>query len=450
MGKDFRNLPQREFPAGLLPRCAQRVCTVQMKVMTCPPDARLAELIRALPKSDLHVHLDGSLRLPTLIELARDESVELPSYTEEGLLELAFKPIYNDLGEYLEGFKYTCSVMQTEAALERVAYELAEDCQNEGVCYLEVRFAPQLHVHQDLTLAQVVRAVARGLELAEKAYNSRAEVRRGQLPPFHAGIILCALRFFQPQFSSGYRAYFDASRYSPSKEVFKRASVDLALAAAHFKKAEGLPVTGFDLAGREKGNPAEVHEQAYQIAHEAFLGTTVHAGEDFGPESIFQAIGDLHADRIGHGTCLLNPAHVTDQDIADPQDYVDRLAQYVADHRITLEVCLTSNLQTMPELEGDISRHPFGEMVQKRLSATLCTDNRLVSRTTVSREVQLAVETFGLSEKELRDILTYGFKRSFFPGPYLQKRDYVRHVIDVMNRVISDWKDRYPDHPLVS
>lgn len=414
------------------------------------PDPRLAELIRALPKSDLHVHLDGSLRLPTLIELARDQSVDLPSNTEDGLLELAFKPTYNDLGEYLQGFKYTCAVLQTEEALERVAYELAEDCQHEGVCYLEVRFAPQLHVHPDLSLAQVVRAVARGLDRAGRAFNARAEVASGKVPPFHAGIILCALRFFLPKFSSGYQAYYDSSRYSPPDEVFKRASLDLARAAAHFKNEQGLPVTGFDLAGREKGYPAEVHEQAYQIAHEAFLGKTVHAGEDFGPESIFQAIGDLHADRIGHGTWLLNPARVTDPKIADPKDYVDRLAQYVADHRITLEVCLTSNQQTVPELAGDLSRHPFGQMVQKRLSTTICTDNRLVSRTTVSREVQLAVETFGLSVKELRDILTYGFKRSFFPGPYLQKRNYVRNVLDVMNRVIAEWKDRYPDHPLAS
>ncbi len=413
-----------------------------------PPDLRLAELILALPKSDLHVHLDGSLRLATLIDLARIHSVELPSYTEQGLLELAFKPAYNDLGEYLEGFKYTCAVLQTEEALERVAYELAEDCQNEGVCYLEVRFAPQLHVHPDLSLAQVVRTVARGLDRAEQAYNSRDEVQSGQLPMFHAAIILSALRFFLPQFSKGYQAYFASSSYSPPQEVFTRASLDLARAAAHFKNVEGLPVTGFDLAGREKGYPAEAHQQAYQIAHEAFLGKTVHAGEDFGPESIFQAIGDLHADRIGHGTWLMNPSRVTARDIADPQDYVDRLAKYVADHRITLEVCLTSNQQTVPELAGDLARHPFGQMVQKRLSTTLCTDNRLVSRTTVSREVQLAVETFGLSIKELRDILTYGFKRSFFPGPYLQKRAYVRHVLDVMNRVIAEWKGRYPDHPL--
>ena len=235
--------------------CADRGWTATKYAMKRPSDPRLAELIRALPKSDLHVHLDGSLRLPTLIELAGAQSIDLPSYTEEGLLELAFKPTYNDLGEYLEGFKYTCAVLQTEEALERVAYELAEDCQNEGVCYLEVRFAPQLHVHRDLSLAQVVRAVARGLDRAEKSYNARAEVQSGEVPPFHAAIILCALRFFLPQFSQGYQAYFDSSGYSRPEEVFKRASLDLARAAAHFKNEEGLPVTGFDLAGREKGIP---------------------------------------------------------------------------------------------------------------------------------------------------------------------------------------------------
>lgn len=408
----------------------------------------LGELIRELPKSDLHVHLDGSLRESTLIELAAEQGVELPSNTEDGLRELVFKATYRDLGEYLKGFRYTVAVLQTAEALERSSFELAEDCWNEGVHYVEVRFAPQLHVHPGLTMDQVVHAVARGLKRAEEQCNATAEVREGRRPPFRAGIIFCALRYFRPEFSNGFRTYFDASGFSPEDVVFSRASLDLARAADHFKNVEGLPVVGFDLAGREKGYPADAHEQAYQIAHEGFLGKTVHAGEDFGPESIFQAIGDLHADRIGHGTWLLDPKRITDSSIQDPQKYVDRLAQYVADHRITLEVCLTSNQQTVPELAGDLSSHPFGQMIRRRLSATLCTDNRLVSRTTVSREVELAVTTFGLTLKELRDILTYGFKRSFFPGPYLEKRSYVRAVLDVMNRVLSDWTGAHPDHPL--
>jgi adenosine deaminase len=173
------------------------------------------------------------------------------------------------------------------------------------------------------------------------------------------------------------------------------------------------------------------------VAHEAFLGKTVHAGEDYGPESIFQAIGDLHADRIGHGTWLFDEKKIKNPRIADPRRYVEDLAEYIADKRITIEVCLTSNQQTVPELATDLRRHPFGEMRRRRLSTTFCTDNRLVSHTTVSTEIARAVEAFSLEDREVRDILIYGFKRSFFPGSYLEKRDYVRGVIDYANRLLS-------------
>lgn len=400
---------------------------------------RLDALLAALPKSDLHVHLDGSLRVPTLIELAREQGVALPSWSEDGLRSQVFKPHYGSLAEYLEGFRYTVAVMQTKEALERVAFELAEDCQGEGVAYVEVRFAPQLHVSDSLSLDEVVRSVARGLERAAQRYNAGAAVSSGLAPPFRYGIILCALRMFTREFSPCYRGYLDACAYSPPREILSRASVDLARAADALRHREGLPVVGFDLAGQERGYPADVHRDAFQVVHEAFLGKTVHAGEDYGPESIFMALGDLHADRIGHGTWLLDDSRVTDPSIEDARAYVERLAQYVADRRITIEVCLTSNQQTVPELAGDLKRHPFGEMVRRRLSTTICTDNRLVSNTTVTRELKLAVETFGLTGKELHDVLTYGFKRSFFPGPYLEKRGYVRQVLDVMERVQKEW-----------
>ncbi|MBI4879511.1 MAG: adenosine deaminase family protein [Planctomycetes bacterium] len=401
--------------------------------------ANLEPLIRALPKSDLHVHLDGSLRLETLIDLAREQGVELPSFSAAGLRELVFKPRYASLADYLQGFRYTVAVLQSAEALERVAYELAVDCWNEGVCYFEVRFAPQLHVHSRLRVPDVVRAVARGLKRAEDEVDAQPAVKERARPPLRAAIIFCALRFFEPAYSKSYRGYFDACAYSPPEEVFARASVDLARAAVHLRNEEGLPVTGFDLAGQEKGYPAEAHRMAYQVAHEGFLGKTVHAGEDYGPESIFQAIGDLHADRLGHGTWLLEPSRVTDPRIENPQKYVDLLAQYVADHRITVEVCLTSNQQTVPELAGDLARHPFGEMMRKRISTALCTDNRLVSDTNMTREVMLAVKAFDLSLKALRDILIYAFKRSFYPGPYLEKRRYVRSVLDATNRVVAEW-----------
>jgi adenosine deaminase len=211
----------------------------------------------------------------------------------------------------------------------------------------------------------------------------------------------------------------------------------VARAAARLRQEAGLLVVGVDLAGQEKGYPAEDHRVAYQVAHEAFLGKTVHAGEDYCPESIFQAIGDLHAERVGHGTWLLDASKIHDRRILDRRAYVEALAEFIADHRITIEICLTSNQQTVPELADDLRKHPFGGMRRRRLSTTLCTDNRLVSDTTVSREIERAIEAFNLSERELRDILIYGFKRSFFPGTYLEKRAYVRQVIDFADAVFA-------------
>jgi adenosine deaminase len=395
------------------------------------------DLIRRLPKTDLHVHLDGSLRLPTLIDLARSRRVALPTETEEGLREQVFRERYQDLPEYLEGFRYTVAVLQDAEALERVTFELCEDAQEEGIRYLEIRFAPQLHVRPGFELADVVKAVDRGIRRAATAYNRRPEVASGAEPPFAAGMILCALRHFSPEFSAGYRRFFEAMPMAPPSEVYAAASLEVARAAARLKN-EGLLVVGIDLAGQERGYPAEDHRAAYQVAHEAFLGKTVHAGEDYGPESIFQAIGDLHADRLGHGTWLFDETKIHDPRIPDRRRYVEDLAQFVADKRITIEVCLTSNQQTVPELAADLKKHPFGEMRRRRLSTTFCTDNRLVSRTTVSREIGRAVEAFDLRPREVRDILIYGFKRSFFPGTYLEKRAYVRKVIDLADRLLQE------------
>jgi adenosine deaminase len=395
------------------------------------------DIIRRLPKTDLHVHLDGSLRVPTLLELARERKVALPSDTEDGLRALLFRPRYQNLQEYLAGFEYTVAVLSDPEALERAACELCEDCQAEGVCYVEIRFAPQLHVRPGFELAEVVRAVDRGIRRASGAFNARPEVASGREPRFAAGMILCALRFFNGGFSPGYRRFFEAMPEAPEHEIYTAASVEVARAAARLRHDEGLLVVGLDLAGQEKGYPADEHRVAYQVAHEAFLGKTVHAGEDYGPESIFQAIGDLHADRVGHGTWLFDASKIHDPRIDDPEAYVERLAQFIADKRITIEVCLTSNQQTVPELADDLRKHPFAEMRKRRLSTTFCTDNRLVSDTTVSTEIARAVEAFDLTDREVRDILIYGFKRSFYPGTYLEKRTYVREVIDYADRVLS-------------
>ena len=199
-----------------------------------------------------------------------------------------------------------------------------------------------------------------------------------------------------------------------------------------------MPVVGFDLAGQERGFPAKDHLEAYQLVHDHFLGKTVHAGEDYGPESIFQAITDCHADRIGHGTWIFSPRKIRDARIKDRKTYIQNLVRYVADRRITLEVCLTSNQQTIPEFRHALHKHPFGRMRRERVSVSLCTDNRLVSRTTVTDEVMKAVETFHLRPRGLKEVLTYGFKRSFFPAAYHVKRAYVKKVLGITEKMLLE------------
>jgi adenosine deaminase len=392
-------------------------------------------LIRTLPKTDLHVHLDGSLRVPTLIELARDAGVALPSDTVEGLCETVFKPTYANLGEYLHGFSFTCASLQSEAALERSAYELAWDNIDEGVCYVEVRFAPHLHMHAGLDFDGVLTSVNRGLARAAAEHvASEAVTDRGE-PAFRYGLIVCALRMFQAGFSDWYGQLCRLMPDAPVKQVYGLASLELARASVRCRDSLGLPIVGFDLAGLEDGFPARDHRAAYEYAHRHFLKKTVHAGEAYGPESIFDAITELQADRIGHGYHLFSP-ELCGPDVADPEDYVRRLAEYIADRRVTIEVCITSNLQTNPNI-GTVENHRLGQMLDARLSATLCTDNRLVSHTTVSREIRLAVDAFEMDLKMLRNTIIYGFKRSFFPGTYREKRNYVRSVIDYYDAVVA-------------
>ena len=400
-----------------------------------PAGAAVSEgFVRALPKTDLHVHLDGSLRPQTLIELARERNVKLPSETASGLMETVFKDRYASLDEYLRGFAYTCAVMQDPEALERVAYELAEDNYLEGVRYFETRFAPQLHAHGSMDMTEVLRAVNRGLQKATRKFNRLPQVVSLREPEYCYAITVCALRWFDEKMGPYYRDLMRVHPFTPKVGVYSLGSLELAQAAVAIRDQWDVPITGFDLAGRERGFPAEDHRPAYEFAHKNFMKKTVHAGEAYGPESIFQAITDLHADRIGHGYYLLSPRMIKSPAITDKVEYVRRLAEYIADRRITIEVCLTSNLQTNPHLKR-ISDHAFKDMRQARLSTTLCTDNRLVSNTSVTKETMLAIHSFGLSSSELRKNIIYGFKRSFFPGSYLQKRTYVRHIIDYYETV---------------
>ncbi len=400
------------------------------------------EFLQALPKTDLHVHLDGSLRLETLIELAAERGVKLPAETTEGLLELVFKETYRDLPDYLHGFAYTCAVMADPEALERVAYELGEDCLAEGVRYIEVRFAPQLHVRPGFDLGAVISAVDRGLDRVSRDHRLSPAVKEQGEPPFRYGIIASAMRMFTGGFSPYHKNLLRALEQWPAKEVYGVASLSLARSVVEARDRLGLPIVGFDLAGAEAGHPASDHIDAYQYAHRNFLKKTVHAGEAYGPESIFQAITRLNADRIGHGTHLFSVERVQGEN--DAERYVHQLSEFIANSRTTLEVCITSNLQTMPELRR-VEDHPFGRMVRDKLSVTLCTDNRLVSRTTVTDEIDQACRAFSLSPRQLRNVIIYGFKRSFFPGTYGEKRAYVRQMIDFYDHIAAQHQMPVPD-----
>lgn len=394
------------------------------------------EFIKDIPKSDLHLHLDGSLRLNSLIEMAQKDGVGLPSYTPEGLGELVFKETYNDLGEYLHGFMYTCAVLRNPENLERCAYELAIDNMNEGVRYIEVRFAPQLLMDgEDLTKEVVLKAVNDGLKRAQQEFNQRKEVQSLEEPGFYYGIIVCAMRFFGAKsFSPYYSRFYSLHRYSDPISVIKLGALELAKAAVHIRDTMGIPIVGFDLAGQEAGYPAEDFIQSYDYIHKNFMHKTVHAGEAYGAESIFQAITDLHADRVGHGYYLFDTEKIEEPSIKDKKKYVDNLASYIADKRITIEVCLTSNLQTNPKLKS-LKDHSFKEMLQRRVAATFCTDNRLVSNTTVSKEWRLALDHFEFTQNTIKDYIAYGFKKNFFPGNYVEKRQYARSIMKYYDKV---------------
>ena len=369
------------------------------------------------------------MRLATLIELAKKHKVKLPSYTEDGMRRLVFKNHYANLPEYLKGFAYTHAVMQNAENLERVAFELAEDNLAEGGRYLEVRFAPQNYIHGHLDMEAVVRAVCRGLERAQNRHNRTRPVRSGSDIPFHYGIIVCAMRFIVPQMSLYHAQLFEMLPAATPKQVCTTASLELARNAVRLAREKGLPVVGFDLAGPEAGFPADDHSPAYQYAHDHFLRKTVHAGEAYGPESIFQAITKCYTNRIGHGTWMFAHEMVQDPDINDPVAYTQRLAEYIASQRITIEVCLTSNAQTLPHMR-DLSRHPLRQMLDHELSVSICTDNRLVSNTTVCKELHIAIDKLRMTSRELRHVIIAGFKGSFFPGTYHEKRHFVRQMLD--------------------
>lgn len=339
-------------------------------------------VIERLPKTDIHCHLDGCLRPSTVLELAEDQGVRLPTKKLPQLTRVlqAGKRTRN-LGDYLKIFDITLSVMQEREALYRVAYELAEDVAGENVKHLEVRYSPILHRQKKLPFEDIVDAVLAGLGDAGRKFG------------VSTGVIVCGIRSMSP-----------------------RTSMALAELALAYK---GRGVLAFDLAGQEKDYPAKAHRDAFQLILKNNINSTVHAGEAFGPESIGQALHYCGAHRIGHGTRLReNPD----------------LMRYVNDHRIPLEVCLSSNVQT--RTVSSAREHPFHYYFKQGLRVTLNTDSRLISATTVTDELALAARTFRLSPYEVKKIVINGFKSSFMP--YAQKARMLRSVTLEIDRIFMD------------
>ena len=332
------------------------------------------DLLHKLPKAELHCHLDGSLRVSTILDLAAHQKVQLPADNQEDLHNiLAIKGKMKNLEEYLEIFDITLSVLQTPESLTRVSYELAEDCWNDGVRYVEVRYSPILHTQEGMTSSESIDAVKKGLDQAESEFGIKT------------GIIICGIRNISPE-----------------------VSLKLADLAVQYKNKG---VVGFDLAGAEENFPAKHHQEAFELILKKNINATLHAGEAFGPESIHQAIHACGAHRIGHGTRLM-----------ENKD----LMAFVNDHRISLEICLKSNIQTrsIPSLEV----HPFKYYLDQHLRVTLNTDNRLISDTTLTSEYLLAVNTFNLTLQDIRTIIINGFKSAFLP--HNERRELIREVVD--------------------
>jgi adenosine deaminase len=349
------------------------------------------DFLHEMPKTDLHVHLDGSVRLSTILDLAEKQGVELPNgaSTEEELAEeLHMGEICHDLNDYLKAFDVTLSVLQTEEALYRAAFELGEDAAKENVQYIEVRYSPMLHRENGLSFPVIVEAVAEGLREAKRQYG------------IMSGQIICGIRHITPE-----------------------SSLRLAELCVAFKDKE---VVAFDLAGAEVDNPPKDHKEAFYLIRNNNVNLTIHAGEAYGPESIHQAVHTCGAHRIGHGVRLREDGD---------------LLNYVNNHRIPLEVCLSSNVQTRAVRGFD--SHPLPFYLSYGLRCTINTDNRLITDTTVTDEYMRAVEHFDLNIGDLRKLMINGFKSSFMP--YRKTRTVTAQAAAEFDSLVAEYEQKTGD-----
>jgi len=318
--------------------------------------------LAGLPKLDLHVHLDGSLRPATaralLAQLGAKERSALPADAERAVLP----PVPCPLETYLEAFRVTVALLQTAESLERVAFELVEDAARENVVYIEMRFAPLLHLARGLSPERVMEAVLAGMRRAERTYPTRA------------ALIVCGLKL----------------------EESARVQETARLAAAYADQG----AVAFDLAGPERGFPPSLHRRATEIALDAGLHLTLHAGEGCCPEHIRDAL-DLGAERIGHGVYL----------------YQDEATERrVAEEGVPLEVCPTSNLHISGFMRT-LADHPLRRYLELGIPVTLNTDNRLMSQTSSTEELHRVIEAFSLSKETVKRILLSSAEAAFVAEP---------------------------------
>ena len=337
----------------------------------------IKQALQKLPKTDLHCHLDGSMRAETVLDIAKEMNLPLATLSiEEIKAKLVCGKKVTSLPVFLDAFGITCSVMQTQKALQRIAYELVEDAAKENVRYLEIRYHPGFLCDQGLTLEQIVLSVETGIEQAKKKYA------------IQVGVIMCAIRIFDPKES----------------EKLAHFSVEM--------KSNGI--VGFDLAHAERGNPAKNHSKAFEIAAKGGLGITVHAGEDEAPWSIDEAIDFCHAQRIGHGLTLIKD---------------EKVIQKVIQKNISIEACPSSNVQI--DLIPTFKDHPIQKLFDKGVSMTLNTDNRLLTGIEVTDEYLRCNEMLGMDWKTLSQIAINGFKAAFLPSDQKKKLvDQIQKEID--------------------
>jgi adenosine deaminase len=348
----------RRVDAGDPVREAGTVLRVVVTARRGPPQLS-KEVLRAWPKAELHVHLDGCLRPQTMLELARVQGVRLPADTAEGLARALYVAGAQSLEEYLEKYAITLSVMQTPEALERIAYEFVVDVAAENLRYVEARYSPLLH-RPALSLTQAIEAPLAGVRRASAETGTKV------------GLLLCGIRTMSPA-----------------------SSLELARAAADYS---GDGVAGFDLAGAERGHPAREHRAAFEYAAAHGLACTCHAGEGDGPHSIHEALHVCGASRIGHGTRLGE----------DPA-----LLEEVIERKIPLEMCLTSNVHT--HTVQSVADHPFKRYLQQGAVVTLNTDGRLVDGITLTDEYYTAHTALGLTREELMRVVLNTCESAFLP-----------------------------------